>query len=480
MASSLAAVQKQKNAPSHHDDDHHDDKVTNKNISSSSSNNKKKKEEEEEEDLVCDVSEMTITNDVDDDDNNNNKSNNPFDVTTRSMGRYLRGEMTVEEFFLPEKVRGLYYLPHDQYQEDDEMPVFDLSGILQQSVEQSSNGVEVVHDAAEAKQKEAAEDLICRMMGEASRTWGFFGVVNHGVSLELIERMRAQAQLFFQLPVHQKLKGAPNERLPLAYFPGTPSFHYSKCWNEALQLESNPDKLQLFCESVWSEEHDRESFRAALLECTAALGELGGRILVLLAKSLGLDPNQFKRHLRFESKASLRMNHYPPCPHPDKIEGLYAHTDASMISIVHQGLVGGLQILKDDKWVGVRPNPAALVVNIGEAVMMMSNERFSSVMHRVVANSHEPRLSLAFFCMPGDEDVISVAEKLTNESHPAKFIPFSWKEYIAHIWREDRPGYYRKMKGSSSTDKEDDDQGSSVNEDNNHDRQSLATTELHD
>ncbi len=279
MASSLAAVQKQKNAPSHHDDD----KVTNKNLSSSSSKKKKKKEEEEEEeeeeqqqqqqeeDLVCDVREMTITNDVDDDDgdnnnNNNNKNNNPFDVSTRFMGRYLRGETTVEDFFIPEKDRELYYLPHDQYQEDDEMPVFDLSGILQQSVEQSGNGVEVVHDAPESKQekknqKEAAEDLICRMMGEAARTWGFFGVVNHGVSLELIERMRAQAQRFFQLPVHQKLKGAPNERLPLAYFPGNPSFHYSKCWNEALQLESNPDKLQLFCESVWSEDHDREAFR---------------------------------------------------------------------------------------------------------------------------------------------------------------------------------------------------------------------------
>jgi hypothetical protein len=106
------------------------------------------------------------------------------------------------------------------------------------------------------------------------------------------------------------------------------------------------------------------------VECTAALGELGGRILVLLAKSLELDPNQFKRHLRSASRTTLRMNHYPPCPHPDKIEGLYAHSDASMISIVHQGLVGGLQILKDDKWVGVRPNPASLVVNIGEAVMV--------------------------------------------------------------------------------------------------------------
>jgi hypothetical protein len=128
-----------------------------------------------------------------------------------------------------------------------------------------------------------------------------------------------------------------------------------------LSLDIIPSLQQLFF---------RVYCRAALLEYTAALGELGGRILVLLAKSLGLDPNQFKRHLRSESKTTLRMNHYPPCPHPDKIEGLYAHTDASMISIVHQGLVGGLQILKDDKWVGVRPNPASLVVNIGEAVMV--------------------------------------------------------------------------------------------------------------
>ncbi len=47
------------------------------------------------------------------------------------------------------------------------------------------------------------------------------------------------------------------------------------------------------------------------------------------------------------------MNYYPPYSHPDIIEGLYAHSDASVVLIVHQGLERGVQILKVDKWVGV-------------------------------------------------------------------------------------------------------------------------------
>jgi isopenicillin N synthase-like dioxygenase len=47
------------------------------------------------------------------------------------------------------------------------------------------------------------------------------------------------------------------------------------------------------------------------------------------------------------------MNHYPPCSHPDIIERLYAHSDARVVLIVHQGLERGLQIPKVDKWVGV-------------------------------------------------------------------------------------------------------------------------------
>lgn len=43
-------------------------------------------------------------------------------------------------------------------------------------------------------------------------------------------------------------------------------------------------------------------------------------------------------------------------------------------------------------------------------LQMMSNERFSSVVHRAVANSSEPRLSMVCFCVPVHEDVLTVAE----------------------------------------------------------------------
>ncbi len=98
--------------------------------------------------------------------------------------------------------------------------------------------------------------------------------------------------------------------------------------------------------------------------------ELDDKDLNLEDKLLGLHLSQFKQHRRAEGKTTLCMKHYPPCSHPDIIEGLYAHSDASVVLIVHQGLERGLQILKVDKWVGVQPNPASFIVNISKAIML--------------------------------------------------------------------------------------------------------------
>lgn len=61
----------------------------------------------------------------------------------------------------------------------------------------------------------------------------------------------------------------------------------------------------------------------------------------------------------------LLINHYPPCPDPSLTLGLARHRDPGVVSIVLQGDVHGLQVFKDEEWIGVEPIPHAFVVNIG-------------------------------------------------------------------------------------------------------------------
>ncbi len=75
---------------------------------------------------------------------------------------------------------------------------------------------------------------------------------------------------------------------------------------------------------------------------------------------------------------------------------------------------------------------------------MMSNERFQSVMHRAVTNSSKSRMSLVFACMTVDDDVITIPEKLVDSNHPAKFIPFTWKDFRKNIYCKDRVDMYRE------------------------------------
>ena len=64
----------------------------------------------------------------------------------------------------------------------------------------------------------------------------------------------------------------------------------------------------------------------------------------------------------------LRMNRYPPCPYSSSkmVYGLIPHTDSDFLSVVYQDQVGGLQLFKDGRWIAVKPNPNALVINIGD------------------------------------------------------------------------------------------------------------------
>lgn len=98
----------------------------------------------------------------------------------------------------------------------------------------------------------------------------------------------------------------------------------------------------------------------------ATVSCLANRLAEILAENLGHWSDYFKENC-LPSTCYLRMNRYPPCPmFPSNVFGLMPHTDSDFLTVLHQDDVGGLQLVRDGQWFAVKPNPEALIVNLGD------------------------------------------------------------------------------------------------------------------
>jgi len=97
------------------------------------------------------------------------------------MGSWERHTVVPSSHVFPEECRP--QLQHDEYSDVD-IPTIDLAS----------------YQTGDA----AAKQLILSQLRAACLEWGIFHVGNHGVSLQLLERVRKQALEFFSLPVEVK------------------------------------------------------------------------------------------------------------------------------------------------------------------------------------------------------------------------------------------------------------------------------------
>ena len=109
--------------------------------------------------------------------------------------------------------------------------------------------------------------------------------------------------------------------------------------------------------------------------------------------------------------------------------GLGSHTDLQCFTLLWQDQVGGLQVLNHEgQWIKANPIPGTFVVNIGDFLMRMSNDRFKSTVHRVYNRSTVDRLSMPFFFGFNFNEKCSVLPTCTDENNPPKYAPISCGE----------------------------------------------------
>ncbi|KAG4971312.1 hypothetical protein JHK85_037733 [Glycine max] len=244
-------------------------------------------------------------------------------------------------------------------------------------------------------------ELELEKLTSACRDWGFFQLVEHGISSVVMKTLEDEVEGFFMLPMEEKMKYKVR--------PGDVEGYGTVIGSEDQKLDwGDRNILELYIEE---------------------LQNLAMILMGLLGKTLKIE----KRELEvFEDGIqNMRMTYYPPCPQPELVMGLSAHSDATGITILNQmNGVNGLQIKKDGVWIPVNVISEALVVNIGDIIEIMSNGAYKSVEHRATVNSEKERISVAMFFLPKFQSEIGPAVSLTNPEHPPLFKRIVVEEYI--------------------------------------------------
>ncbi|GMI72177.1 Arabidopsis thaliana gibberellin 2-oxidase 4, ARABIDOPSIS THALIANA GIBBERELLIN 2-OXIDASE 6 [Hibiscus trionum] len=277
----------------------------------------------------------------------------------------------------------------------------------------------------------AERSKVSSLIVQACEQYGFFQVINHGISEDTIARMEQQGLSFFTKPVCEKQRAGP--ATPFGYGRKNIGFNGDVGEVEYLLLDTNPLSIS---QGSYSFSNDPKMFSSAVSGYMEAVKGLACEILDQMAEGLRVhDSSVFSRMIRaVESDSIFRLNHYPPILCKDKV-GFGEHTDPQILTILRSNGVPGLQISPGDGlWVPVPPHPTAFCVNVGDALQAMTNGRFMSVRHRALANSHKPRMSMAYFGAPPLHAWLTPPPELVTPHKPLLYRPFTWGEFKSTLY----------------------------------------------
>lgn len=250
---------------------------------------------------------------------------------------------------------------------------------------------------------------IINQLLQASREWGFFQVINHGVDERILHNMLNAGRRFHQQPTEEKLKYYTDDYEKTRYAPSLDKPKDKPAnWVDMLIMP-----ISQLCRNN-SLEDLPPVCREPAMEYWKAIRNLAETLLGALSEGLG-KPTDHLQRCGLIDRQLVAVNYYPPCPQPNLTLGFSPHSDPGTITILLPDDVCGLQVLKDAVWVTVHPLPNAFIINIADQMEIVSNGKFKSVEHRAVTNRVEARLSIpSFFSPPWDVKVSPIINNVDD------------------------------------------------------------------
>lgn len=283
-------------------------------------------------------------------------------------------------------------------------------------------------------------------LGKAYEEVGFVAVKNHGISDELIADLYRYVQQFFSLPLTQKkeyeINGLAGQRgytsFGKEHAKGSEApdlkefFQYGQIARDNFTDETYPDNVSV---------KEIENFDITLAEAYRAFEKSGTSLLQAIALYLNLNENYFDEFI-YNGNSILRSIHYPPIT-TEPVSAIRAeqHEDINLITLLVGASADGLEILsKQNEWVPVTSLPEQIVVNVGDMLQRLTNNKLCSTTHRVVNPArkfwHTSRFSIPFFLHPKTSMSLSCLNNCIDELHPKLYDDITAGDYLDERLRE--------------------------------------------
>ncbi|MFD1771856.1 isopenicillin N synthase family dioxygenase [Sphingobacterium suaedae] len=296
----------------------------------------------------------------------------------------------------------------------------------------------------------AQREKFIQNIGQAFNDTGFVTIANHGLSPELIEELYVVVKAFFDLPEAVKRKyefpelagqrgytGKGKEKAKGAHTPDLKEF-----WQRGQTIVGEEYSKVDFPDNILVEELPR--FNEVTAEIYKKLEDAGRHLLKAIASYLELEENYFEEFV-INGNSILRAIHYFPIEHPETISAdavrAGAHEDINLITLLIGASADGLEVLtKDGDWFPIKAKGEDIVVNVGDMLQRLTNNKLKSTTHRVVNPPRElmktSRYSVPFFLHPKSSMNLASLDSCISEAYPKAYTDYTAGQYLDERLRE--------------------------------------------
>ncbi|KAG7633827.1 Oxoglutarate/iron-dependent dioxygenase, partial [Arabidopsis suecica] len=294
------------------------------------------------------------------------------------------------------------------------LPVIDISPLL-----------------AKCDDFDMAEDAgVVEVVGKldrACRDVGFFYVIGHGISDDLINKVKEMTHQFFELPYEEKLKIkiTPTagyrgyQRIGVNFTSGKQDMHEAiDCYREFKQGKHGDIGKVLEGPNQWP--GNPQEYKYLMEEYIKLCTDLSRNILRGISLALGGSPYEFEGKMLRDPFWVMRIIGYPGV-NQENVIGCGAHTDYGLLTLINQDDdKTALQVKNvDGDWIPAIPIPGSFICNIGDMLTILSNGVYQSTLHKVINNSPKYRVCVAFFYETNFEAEVEPLD-IFKEKHPRK------------------------------------------------------------
>lgn len=289
--------------------------------------------------------------------------------------------------------------------------------------------------------KPGKKEKFVKEIGGAFEDIGFVALRGHFLSDELVEKLYAEIKSFFSLPQEVKdayeIEGIGGQRgytsFGKEHAKGRKEGDLKEFWHFGQYVEDDPKLQAEYPDNVYVKE--LPEFNKVGKETYKMLEKTARYVLRALALHLNLEETYFDEYIK-NGNSILRPIHYPPITEePKNAVRAAAHGDINLITLLMGAHGKGLQVQNHEgEWVDAIAEPNQLMINVGDMLSRLTNNKLKSTIHQVVNPPRElwgtSRYSIPFFMHPISEMPLNCLENCVDDDHPKQFEDTTAGEYL--------------------------------------------------